>query len=160
MAFVAANKEACSKYHKSPKGKATRAVWYAKNKDQQKARVKAWTDTHQDELKEWRKEYYKANKVKLSIRATKAGAKRRGLDYLLPDALAEDLMTDACFYCGNAEEVNGIDRVDNFKGYLEDNVVTACKWCNRAKHVRTRAEFETWAHRLVANLSGSQLKAA
>lgn len=39
---------------------------------------------------------------------------------------------------------NGIDRVDNTKGYIIDNVVACCKRCNRAKRDMTLEEFNEW----------------
>lgn len=72
----------------------------------------------------------------------------------LPRALFDDLVTDSCFYCGAAAApVNGIDRVDNSRHYVPDNVVTACKICNRAKHTMTREEFEAWAIRIGRHLA-------
>ena len=41
-----------------------------------------------------------------------------------------------CIYCGEIPEgMNGtLDRIDNNKGYIEDNIVPACLGCNRARH--------------------------
>ena len=46
------------------------------------------------------------------------------------------------------EEYNGLDRVDNSKGYTLDNVVPCCAACNRAKRSMSVSEFSTWIHRL------------
>jgi len=48
-----------------------------------------------------------------------------------------ELIQKKCTYCNyyNENEINGIDRVDNTKGYLLENCVTACKHCNRIKHI-------------------------
>lgn len=47
------------------------------------------------------------------------------------------LIQQKCFYCGysNSDEIIGIDRVDNSKGYTRENCVPACKVCNRMKHI-------------------------
>lgn len=45
-----------------------------------------------------------------------------------------------CYY-------SGIDRVDNLKGYVLDNVVPCCKMCNKAKHYHTTEEFKAWIQR-------------
>lgn len=72
-----------------------------------------------------------------------ARAKKRA--WTLPEALAKDLFTDNCFFCGKPPApINGIDRVDNARGYEEDNVVTACRRCNLAKNTQTLAEFDSW----------------
>ena len=54
--------------------------------------------------------------------------------------------------CPPPGETDCADRVDNDGGYVEDNVVTACNFCNQAKHTHTRAEFEEWAKRVAARL--------
>lgn len=65
------------------------------------------------------------------------------------------LVTSNCFYCGDppkqkplskqmqsiGEKRNGIDRVDNAKGYITNNCVTCCANCNREKRSQTQAEF-------------------
>lgn len=50
--------------------------------------------------------------------------------------------TQGSTYSVNGDFVyNGLDRVDNTKGYTKDNVVPCCKWCNRAKSTLTLEEF-------------------
>jgi len=67
-----------------------------------------------------------------------------------------------CFYCGTIYSncclhqsnpklnwyYNGIDRVDNTKGYTEDNIVACCKYCNIAKRDMSREEFLSWIERV------------
>lgn len=50
------------------------------------------------------------------------------------------LVTSNCFYCGappremsNGKMRNGIDRMDNDKGYLKENVIGCCSTCNYIK---------------------------
>ena len=47
------------------------------------------------------------------------------------------LVDKECYYCHyyKKEEVNGIDRVDNTKGYTKENSVSCCEMCNRIKLV-------------------------
>lgn len=90
-------------------------------------------------------------------------ALRRGYDWLLSREDAECLIARDCFYCGGKPsntkitkntikpfKYNGIDRVDNTKGYSSSNVVPCCRVCNRAKETMTTAEFFDWAERLNA----------
>jgi len=80
-------------------------------------------------------------------------ASERNYSWALPDEQAVDLLTDNCFYCGKEPSpLNGIDRVDNLRGYEENNVVTSCVQCNRAKHTRTREDFEQWAIRVARHV--------
>lgn len=39
---------------------------------------------------------------------------------------------------------NGIDRIDSNMGYVKNNVVTCCKYCNIAKSSMTQEEFYFW----------------
>lgn len=63
-----------------------------------------------------------------------------------------DLITKNCFYCdkkpvledsgnGTLGEYNGVDRVDNKIGYLEDNCVPCCRTCNYMKKNMDIASF-------------------
>jgi len=44
--------------------------------------------------------------------------------------------------------VNGIDRVDNSKGYISSNCVPCCKVCNIAKRDLSQDKFIVWGKRL------------
>jgi hypothetical protein len=43
---------------------------------------------------------------------------------------------------------NGLDRVDNSKGHILDNVVPCCRWCNLAKLNNTKEFFFEWLHKV------------
>lgn len=93
--------------------------------------------------------YQKKNPVKAAIYQYKSKSKNRDIIWAISDRHAEDLMTDNCYYCGvPPNTLNGIDRVDNQRGYEEDNVVTACLMCNIGKNDYTKAEFLSWALRV------------
>jgi hypothetical protein len=47
---------------------------------------------------------------------------------------------------------NGVDRQDNSKGYILNNVVACCKYCNYAKSDRNATDFLNWADRIYYNL--------
>jgi len=63
------------------------------------------------------------------------------------------LVTSECFYCGRPPHQklhsargtglkrNGIDRVDNARGYEPDNCVSCCTLCNRAKRALPQSDF-------------------
>jgi 5-methylcytosine-specific restriction endonuclease McrA len=71
------------------------------------------------------------------------GAKKRSIHFALSKTRFNELIIQSCFYCGYSKvgEVNGIDRVDNNKGYIEENVVTCCQVCNLAKSTQHPQEF-------------------
>jgi hypothetical protein len=88
-------------------------------------------------------------------------AKKKGLEFSLTDSEFKTLTSALCYYCGSEPAqiqrkhattspyvYNGIDRVDNAKGYVTDNVRTCCGPCNWAKHQQSEAEFLAWIQRL------------
>lgn len=77
----------------------------------------------------------------------------------------ERIVTQPCFYCGELDErthsdakrrghldavvrIVGVDRVDNDRGYEEDNCVPCCFQCNRAKGAMKQSAFLSWARRV------------
>lgn len=71
------------------------------------------------------------------------GAKKRGIDFKLKKEKFNQLIIQKCFYCDYIKdgEVNGIDRIDNNKGYIEENIVSCCEFCNLAKGTQHPQEF-------------------
>jgi hypothetical protein len=87
--------------------------------------------------------WQKNNPMKVALSNYRSIAKRHHRAFAIPEVLFYDLISDSCFYCGQKPDpLNGIDRVDNSKGYVEDNVVSCCEWCNRAKLAVSREKFE------------------
>jgi hypothetical protein len=43
---------------------------------------------------------------------------------------------------------NGLDRVDNNRGYEKDNIVPCCETCNKAKLQMSLGEFLNWIKRV------------
>jgi 5-methylcytosine-specific restriction endonuclease McrA len=87
-------------------------------------------------------------------------AKRNGRPFFLTREDFQRLTSEHCHYCGAAPAsvkkqagcngvyiYNGLDRVDNTKGYSLDNVVTCCWECNRDKGNKTEGEFLALAFR-------------
>ena len=96
-------------------------------------------------------------------RCYKKSAKKRNYIFDLDIETFRKITQMNCYYCGiepkqikNHKECfgkytyNGIDRIDNSKGYILNNVVPCCKVCNSAKNTQTIKEFEEWHKRLEA----------
>jgi len=88
-------------------------------------------------------------------------AKKRGHKWELTEEQFKNITQKNCFYCGAPPSnisrrnktngnytYNGLDRVDNTKGYTIDNVVPCCFICNQAKHKLTIQEFKDWIERI------------
>jgi len=115
--------------------------------------ARRWRDRNPEAAREHDRKKRQQKPVVYAWSDIQDSARSRNLEFSLPRALFDDLVTDNCFYCGaTPDPVNGVDRVDNERGYVEDNVVTCCKHCNRSKHTRTRADFETWILRAAEHL--------
>lgn len=111
------------------------------------ARARYWKKP--DHYRAKSRQCQKRNPVRAAIYRYKSCSKRKGLIWDLDDRHAEDLLTDNCYYCGSSPlPCNGIDRVDNARGYESDNVVTACLQCNIGKNDYTREEFLDWTLRV------------
>lgn len=95
------------------------------------------------------------------------GAKKRELPWKLSRDYFDTLITQECHYCGSpgtlkckeykngtkySIKLNGVDRVDNGKGYTEDNCVPCCTICNHAKWKLSVEDFKKWAKDLAKHV--------
>lgn len=71
----------------------------------------------------------------------KRNAIKAGYEFQLTKELLDKFTNKPCFYCGVFTPVNGVDRVDSRKGYVEGNMVSCCKYCNRAKSDLSQKDF-------------------
>lgn len=96
----------------------------------------------------------------LFFRYRKTCAKDRSLSFNIGREYFLNLVQQPCFYCGVLPKreikstravkgflYNGLDRVDNARGYEIDNVVSCCKECNYAKRDMTQRDFIIWVKR-------------
>lgn len=87
----------------------------------------------------------------------------RGFKFNLSREFHKELVLAECHYCGivgnNSKKgaygygelkYNGIDRVDNSRDYDEDNCVTCCIVCNRAKMEMSYSEYQEYIQRLIS----------
>ena len=91
----------------------------------------------------------------------KKSAKTRKFEFKLTLEELTSLILENCYYCGssfkNAQALtcgrifryNGIDRIDNTKGYLPDNVLTCCHNCNTMKNDMTIEDFTIYVYNLI-----------
>ena len=90
-------------------------------------------DKRKDRIRNYRQEAF-ANIPKF-FKDYVTGANERGYSMELQFDDFKDLVLKPCYYCKiqKENEVNGIDRVDNSKGYTKKNCVSCCQVCNRMK---------------------------
>lgn len=88
------------------------------------------------------------------------GVQRKGLECTISMDRFWELSGQSCHYCGGAPyerayagggHANGVDRLDSSIGYVDGNVVAACKTCNGMKSGLSVAAFveacrRVWLH--------------
>jgi len=94
-------------------------------------------------------------------RVYKVAAKNRNLPFYISFKYFKEMIFKPCYYCGTTEgniaymtsklkgvtkvekkfAYNGIDRLDNNKGYSIKNCVPCCAKCNRMKMIYSKEEF-------------------
>lgn len=81
------------------------------------------------------KQYLRSIKGKYSYSKRKAA--KRKLSWIITLEQYEYLLKQPCYYCKTIilnDYGCGLDRIDNSKGYLINNVLPCCKECNRIRH--------------------------
>jgi hypothetical protein len=97
-------------------------------------------------------------------------AKKRGLIFDILESHFYNLTSSNCYYCNTKPQsinfscnrkgayyYNGIDRLDNSKGYIDGNIVPCCEKCNRAKLQMSLGEFMDWVYRVCDNLNKKEV---
>lgn len=104
----------------------------------------------------------------------KQASKKRNFEFSLNKEQLSEIIEKECFYCGklksntfrvrstkNADNryysYNGIDRVDNEKGYIKENCVSCCNICNLMKR---GLSFQQWIDHIKIILEYKQQTAA
>jgi hypothetical protein len=90
------------------------------------------------------------------------GANQRGLVFSLSREQFSEIIEKDCFYCGTHPDktigyygqsyaYNGVDRVDNSRGYEPGNVVPCCSMCNLMKKAYSAEQFIEHAKKIAAH---------
>jgi hypothetical protein len=94
----------------------------------------------------------------------KRNARVRNICWDLSRDKVKELILKPCFFCGRSGQTetttpygmqlihNGIDRLDNSKGYTIKNSVPCCKTCNLAKNDLSFEEFKNWVEVVYGSL--------
>lgn len=95
------------------------------------------------------------------FRSYQSHARERGNEWALARDEFRSIIIRDCVYCGTCPSqgrdrkisngkfnYNGIDRIDNTKGYIPGNVAPCCRSCNTAKNAMPIDEFYDWIARV------------
>lgn len=98
-------------------------------------------------------------------------AKKRGYSFDLDKESFRKITKKNCHYCGGEPNrvikgqgktsgdyiYNGIDRIDNSIGYIEDNIVPCCFICNSMKHTLSVEDFLKHIETILIHSGGTRL---
>lgn len=94
--------------------------------------ARKWRENNKEHFLQWNK-----NNPKQRIGSIKHQAKVKNIPWseLMTNEVCENMIKKPCFYCAllPTDKLNGIDRMDNNKGYFLENCVPCCKNCNFIK---------------------------
>lgn len=80
-------------------------------------------------------------RAKYIVKDAAATDKKRGYENDLDIKWVDNAILKGCVYCGETMLRMTLDRIDNDKGHVKDNVVPACIRCN---FVRGTMPYEAW----------------
>lgn len=119
--------------------KVYKQLWYQKNRTKSLKRAKLYRKNNKQEVREYKSEWRKT--IVSRFGSYKGGAKKRKLKFSLSIQFFSDNWNKECAYCGEEIQGIGLDRIDNSKGYTEDNVANCCEMCNRMKLTYSKQDF-------------------
>jgi hypothetical protein len=107
-------------------------------------KTKRFLAQHPGKKYEYAASYRKRHPSKMIVVDCRASDKKHGFD---PNDLDADfvavLVKDGCTYCGEQSMRITLDRLDNSKGHMRNNVVACCLRCN---YVKGSMPQEAWEH--------------
>lgn len=111
--------------------------------------MQKYRENNKNKLNDYRNEY--RQKTKSLYDELKIMTSDKNIEMSLTMDQFENLIQQICFYCGDIEKnalwgdkttrINGIDRIDSEKGYIENNVVSCCSFCNYSKNTLSVSKF-------------------
>jgi hypothetical protein len=101
----------------------------------------------------------------------KKAATNRSITFLISLEEFKNIIAKNCYYCGSEPNLsgtskrynktdiqvkhNGVDRVDNSIGYIPDNCVPCCKFCNHMKRDYSKVDFLSHIKKIYVYNEGS-----
>lgn len=99
------------------------------------------------------------NSIESKYRSYRRNAKQRNIEFKISKEDFFELVKMECKYCGSkGNPYNGVDRVDNSKGYIISNCVPCCEWCNKTKMAHTESELIDHIEKMYKNMIISRQK--
>lgn len=133
---------------------AQKREYYLKVKDRRRAYCRTYDANRREEKRDYNYRYYRKTRKLRIFCEYRSRAKKKGIDFAIDEETFRVLMMRPCTYCGRKpkRDCNGLDRVDNSKGYTLDNVVPCCRLCNWTKRNLDLGEFICHVKKIHAHL--------
>ena len=112
-----------------------------------------YRQTHKEQRKEYDRKYrqtYNGIPEKRYFLYRK-GAKERGIKFKITIDYFKKFWQKPCCYCGNEIKTIGLDRIDNTRGYIINNLIPCCSKCNRMKGKLSQKEFIEHCKKIAKN---------
>mgnify|MGYP001595998668 CR=1 FL=1 len=123
---------------KESHGNIARKLWRKNNKNKIRDWKLKWAKSDNGKASQRR---YRSKSAKAMFYLYKGSAKNRRIVFDISEEFFKEMIQKDCVYCGHKSERNGLDRIDNKKGYVEDNLSPCCFRCNQMKGKLTVDEF-------------------
>ena len=81
--------------------------------------------------------------------------KARNLPFKITLEQFLDYWNNTCYFCGDIIEGIGLDRLDNTKGYVKNNIVACCSTCNMMKKCQQEKEFISNCKKITENFKNN-----
>lgn len=120
-------------YRQLPRNKSKEREYQKKFRETEQGRKSILNYHLSEKGKKSVNKYHKTFKGRFTT--SKLRAKDRQLDWTLSYEEYENFIKQTCFYCQNkiSGTGTGLDRIDNSKGYIINNVLPCCGTCNRIR---------------------------
>jgi hypothetical protein len=131
------------------KNKEILRLWRKDNPEKLREHWKKYRETHKEQRKKLSYVYSRTpgQRYYNHIR----GAERRKLVNELTLSQYTNLIKSPCIYCGQVPAElnwNGVDRKDSNFGYIIENCVPCCRYCNTIKNIKSYQEWSNWIIRV------------
>ncbi len=114
---------------------AWRQRYWEANTLKGRAYKKTYTQRYRHRQSGYSRKYYAKARTTTTLRWKRLNydAKRRHIKVSIDYDYACRKYSKPCYYCNDAGDDHGIDRIDSSRGYERDNVVSCCSACNKMK---------------------------
>lgn len=85
------------------------------------------------------------------LSAIKSSAKQRNIDFNLKPSDVIPYYKKKCYYCNGSVKNINLDRIENDKGYISDNIVSCCLTCNKMKLEQVQHDFINMCKKIALN---------